>query len=79
MQWRLALGGIVGYFMYSLFTPIVFHYHGPVAAGKMGMTWQIVGALGPLAMAWIDTKTPIWGMLIAKNRYSELAYGNRLC
>ena len=72
MQWRLALGGIVGYFMYSLFTPIVFHYHGPVAAGKMGMTWQIVGALGPLAMAWIDTKTPIWGMLIAKKRYSEL-------
>ena len=72
MQWRLALGGIVGYFMFSLYVPIMFHYHGPVVAGKMGMTWQILGALGPLAMAWITTRIPVWGMLIAKKQYSEL-------
>ena len=72
MQWRLALGGIVSYFMFSLYVPIMFHYHGPVVAGKMGMTWQIVGTLGPLAMAWVATKIPIWGMLIAKKKYLKL-------
>jgi O-antigen/teichoic acid export membrane protein len=72
MQWRLAVGGMVSYFMFSLYTPIMFHYHGPAVAGKMGMTWQIVGALGPLAMAWISTRIPTWGMLIAQKNYSEL-------
>ena len=72
MQWRLACSGLVGYFMFSLYTPLMFHYYGPIVAGKMGMTWQIAGALGPLAIAWIDTKVPIWGVLIAKKKYSEL-------
>jgi O-antigen/teichoic acid export membrane protein len=72
MQWRLAIGGIVGYFIFSAYIPIMFHYHGPVVAGKMGMTWQAVGVLGPLAMAWISTKVPLWGMLIAQKKYSEL-------
>ena len=72
MQWRLAVGGIVGYFMFSLFVPVMFHYQGPEVAGKMGMTWQIIGSLGPLAMAWISTKVPSWGILIAKKEYLEL-------
>ena len=72
MQWRLAIGGIVGYFMFSLFVPVMFHYQGPEVAGKMGMTWQIIGSLGPLAMAWISTKVPSWGILIAKKEYLEL-------
>ena len=72
MQWRLAIGGIVGYFMFSLFVPVMFHYQGPEVAGKMGMTWQIIGSLGPLAMAWISTKVPTWGILIAKKEYLEL-------
>ena len=72
MQWRLAVGGMVSYFMFSLFIPVMFHYHGPVVAGQMGMTWQIVGSLDPLAMAWISTKVPSWGIFIAKNQFSEL-------
>ena len=72
MQWRLAIGGVVGYLMFSLFTPVMFHYHGAEVAGRMGMTWQIVGALGPLAMAWITTKVPGWGILISQKKYSEL-------
>jgi len=72
MQWRLAVGGIVGYFIFSAYVPIMFHYHGALVAGKMGMTWQIAAALGPLAMAWISTKVPSWGVFIAKNQFSEL-------
>ena len=45
MQWRLALQGLVNYFMFSLFTPVMFHYHGPEVAGRMGMTLQIVGVV----------------------------------
>ncbi|MBT3184426.1 MAG: hypothetical protein HOI59_03735 [Nitrospina sp.] len=72
MQWRLALGGSMGYFMVSIYTPVMFHYHGPVVAGQMGMTWQLVTALGSLAMAWVATKVPRFGILVAKKNYTEL-------
>ena len=72
MQWRLALGGSMGYFMVSIYTPVMFHYHGPVVAGQMGMTWQLVTALGSLAMAWVATKVPRFGILVAQKNYSEL-------
>ena len=35
MQWRLALSGMVNYFAFSLFNPVMFHYHGAVVAGQM--------------------------------------------
>jgi hypothetical protein len=41
-QWRIAVSWISGYFIFSLFTPVLFHYHGAVVAGQMGMTWSLV-------------------------------------
>jgi O-antigen/teichoic acid export membrane protein len=72
MQWRLALGGSMGYFMVSIYTPVMFHYQGPIVAGQMGMTWQLVTALSSLAMAWVATKVPRFGILIAQKKYAEL-------
>lgn len=72
MQWRLAIGGGMNYFIYTIYTPILFHYHGPIVAGQMGMTWQLVIALGSLAMAWVATKVPKFGALIAQRKYIEL-------
>ncbi len=72
MQWRLALGGSMCYFMVSIYTPILFHYHGATVAGQMGMTWQLTTALGSLAMAWVATKVPRFGVLVAQKKYAEL-------
>ena len=72
MQWRLALSGVVNYFVFSLATPVMFHYHGAVVAGQMGMTRVIIDALGAMAMAWVYTKTPRFGSLIAKRSWDEL-------
>ena len=72
MQWRLALQGVTGYFVLSLFTPVMFYYHGPAVAGQMGMTWQIVGAIQAVATIWVLTKAPKFGMLIAAREYSVL-------
>ena len=72
MQWRLALSGLVNYFAYSLFNPVMFHYHGAAVAGQMGMTLQIVGALQSLAMAWVSARVPSFGVLIARTDYAGL-------
>lgn len=72
MQWRIALSWISGYLAFSLFTPVLFHYQGPVVAGRMGMTWTFVSALTALAASWVAPKAPTFGILIAQRRYAEL-------
>jgi hypothetical protein len=72
MQWRIALSWLSGYFISSLFTPILFHYHGAIVAGQMGMTWSLLGALAGVTSMWSATKAPRFGMLIAKKEYVEL-------
>jgi O-antigen/teichoic acid export membrane protein len=72
MQSRLAVSGIAGFFAFSLFTPVMFHYHGAVVAGQMGMTLTLIAAIGSIAMAWVQAKVPFLGTLIANKEYNVL-------
>jgi O-antigen/teichoic acid export membrane protein len=72
MQWRLGAQGMVNYFMNFLFTPVVFHYHGASAAGQIGMTWQLTTIAQSMALSWVVTRGPRFGMLIARKQYEEL-------
>lgn len=72
MQWKLAVQGVVNYFIYSLYTPVIFHYHGAVEAGRFGMTWQAFNILQSLGLAWIQTRVPRFGVLVAKRDFGEL-------
>lgn len=72
MQWRLAVQGVVNYFVYSLYTPVIFHYHGAVEAGRFGMTWQVFTMLQGLGLAWVQTRVPRFGMLIAQRDFAGL-------
>ncbi len=65
-QWRLALQGIANYFMFSLFTPVIFEYHGAIAAGQMGLTWQVASGIQAAALVWIQSAVPTLGGLVAK-------------
>ena len=71
-QWRIAVSWISGYFIFQLFTPVLFHYHGPVIAGQMGMTWSLVSVLSGVGSAWISPRVPQFGIFIAQKRYAEL-------
>lgn len=72
MQWRLAVQGVVNYFVYSLYTPVIFHYHGAVEAGRFGMTWQVFSLLQVLGLAWVQTRVPRFGILIAQRDIAGL-------
>ena len=72
MQSRLALSGTFSYFMFQTFNPVMFHYHGAVVAGQMGMTWSLVSAIGGVASKWLQPKVPRFGMLIARKDYAAL-------
>lgn len=71
-QWKIALSWMSGYLIFQLFNPLLFATHGPVAAGEMGISLQIIAAMNAAAMAWISTKVPTYGKLIATGKIEEL-------
>lgn len=72
LQWKIAISWLSGYFIFSLFTPVLFQFYGPVIAGKMGMSLSLTGAITNLAVSWISTKSSPFGGLIADQKYVEL-------
>lgn len=72
LQWKIALSWLSGYFILSLFTPVLFKFHGPVIAGKMGMSLSLINSITGLAVSWISTKSSLFGNLIAAKKYDEL-------
>ena len=75
LQWRLAIQGIATWGTLQLLTPVIWTYHGDAEAGRMGMTWAVLVALQAAASAWVDTRRPKFGQLVATRSSSEL---NRL-
>ncbi len=74
-QWRIALSWISGYFIFSLFTPMIFKHQGAEEAGRIGITLSIFTSLTTLGMGWVAAKVPSFSMLIARGQRAEL---NRL-
>jgi hypothetical protein len=72
MQWRIALVGLFSYFEFSLYTPVMFYYHGPILAGQMGMTWTLLMAVQAAALSWVQSRAPRFGMLAAVRDFREL-------
>lgn len=72
MQWKIALSWASGYFIFQLFTPVLFHYHGSVAAGQMGMTLSVSNALLAGCATWMNSRSPEFGKMIAKHDWVQL-------
>ncbi len=71
-QWRIAISWLCGYFIFNLFSPVLFAYQGPVVAGRMGMSLAISAAMGGAALAWMSTKASPFGDLIARRDIEAL-------
>jgi len=72
LQMRVGLSWLSGYFAFSLFTPVAFHFLGPVAAGQVGMTWALIFGLSGLASTWVGVRSPRFAALVARREFSKL-------
>lgn len=72
-QWRIAISWISGYFIFSAITPVVFRVSGAAAAGRVGFTLQLLRTVCGLAASWSSTKIPLFGILVARREWEELA------
>jgi hypothetical protein len=71
-QWRIAVSWLCGYFIVQLYNPVLFAFRGAVAAGQMGMSLSMAGALSAIAVAWINTKAAPFGAMIARKEFQQL-------
>lgn len=72
LQWKLGLQAVFRFFAFYMFNPIIFHYHSKGEAGRLGLVWNALTAVQAAAYSWVQTRTPIFGMLVAKKDYREL-------
>lgn len=72
LQWRIALSWASGYFIYYIFTPILFATQGAVEAGRFGMAMTVFSAVSTLGMSWVNAKAPYFTMHISRNEKSAL-------
>ena len=72
VQWRTAISYLGGYFSSYIFTPVLFHFHGPVVAGQFGMSMTLAGAVGSIASMWSTPRGPQFAMMIARKEYKAL-------
>lgn len=72
LQWRLAASGLTGFVTFALIVPVIKAYQGAELAGRMGMTWTMITAVQAASLAWVQTRVPLFGMLIAREDIREL-------
>lgn len=72
--WRYAISWCSGYFIFQLFTPLAFYFHGAVFSGKVGISIAMWTAGSGIANTWITAILPKMNMLISKRNWKELDY-----
>ncbi len=72
LQWRIAVQGILLWLANSMPLLLIFKDRPEGEAAQLGMTWTILTALQGASLAWIETRRPVFGALIADKRYAEL-------
>lgn len=79
-QWRIAASWMAGYCGTQAITLILFARLGPIEAGRFGLSLTALGAVATGATAWLTTKAPRFGGLVAQSRHAELdtLYGGAL-
>ena len=66
-QWKIAVSWLCDYFIFQLFTPVIFAFRGPAEAGRMGLSMNIVMQMSGLMLVWMTTKAAPFGSLIARS------------
>jgi len=72
MQYKLAAHAIMAYLTFSATTLLIFKYIGPVEAGKIGMSFQIIGVVGSIGVIWVQIIGPRFAILAAAKRFEDL-------
>ncbi len=67
--WRYAVSWVSGYFIFQMYTPVMFHFHGPVEAGKIGISITLWMGIFSISNVWVSAVTPKLNMHVSKKEW----------
>lgn len=67
LQWRGAVQNVAFFFSNQFLTIVTKVVGGTVASGQLGMTWQVLSMVRDLSFAWVQTRLPQLGAMVAAN------------
>ena len=69
---RYAVSWSFGYLIFQIYTPLTFRFHGPIEAGKVGITLTLWNSIFSISLLFITIITPRMNMLISSGSWPEL-------
>lgn len=72
LLWKYAISWSSGYFIVQIYTPFMFHFHGAVEAGKVGITMNLIISIFSISNTWFTANTPKMNMYVSKKKWSSL-------
>lgn len=72
LLWRYAISFASGYFIFQIYTPIMFYFYGPVEAGKIGISITLWTAIFGISNIWMVSVTPKINIYISEKKWEEL-------
>jgi hypothetical protein len=72
LMWRYAISWASGYFIFQIYTPLTFQYHGAIEAGKVGISMALWTAIFSLSNVWVYAVTPKLNMYVSKKEWQQL-------
>jgi hypothetical protein len=72
LLWRYALSWSSGYFIFQVYTPLAFQFHGPVEAGRVGLSVTLWMGVFAVSNAWLYAVTPRLNMFVSKRDWAGL-------
>jgi hypothetical protein len=70
--WRYAISWTSGYFIFQIYTPLMFYFRGPVEAGRVGISVSLWMAIFYISAVWITAVTPRINMHISRKERALL-------
>lgn len=70
-QWRIAVSWISGFFIFQLFTPIIFKHYGAIESGKIGLAITVFNSVTTVSIAWVSAKIPTLAQLLAQGHVGQ--------
>ena len=72
LLWRYALSWSSGYFIFQVYTPLAFQFHGPVEAGRVGLSVTLWMGVFAVSNSWLYAVTPRLNMFVSKRDWAGL-------
>lgn len=70
--WKYAISFACGYFVFEVYTPLMFNYKGAIEAGKVGISLSLWVSILGISSSWTHVIVPKLSMLVAQKNWKEL-------